>query len=136
SDGGVLMYRISFRIKGIAPILFNAWTAEAKEALDKGSTGGKKSVETRIAEAYEKVYRNGDSLVLPAHNLEACLVQGARRAGLKRGRAGLANYLEATVFCEERALSFGVKEPDGIHEVMGVRGGGACIIRRPVLNEG
>lgn len=130
------MYRIKFKIRGIAPILFNAWTPEAKEKLDKGSTGGKMSVEERLDEARRKVYRNGsDELTLPAQNLESCLVAGARKGGLKRGRGSLAPYLEATVFCEERHLPFGTKEPDGIHEVMGVRGGSAVIIRRPIINE-
>jgi len=129
------MYRIRFKITGIAPILFNAWTQGARDKLDAGSTGGKMSIEERVGEAHQKVYRNGDGLVLPAQNLESCLVTGARKGGLKRGRAGLAPYLEATVFCEERYLPFGVKEPDGIHEVMGVRGGSACIIRRPIINK-
>lgn len=129
------MQRIEFTIKGIAPILFNAWTKEAKEKLDKGSTGGKMSIDERIEEAGEKVYRDGENLVVPAQNLEACIVNGARKAGLKRGRAGLAPYLEATVFCETRALSLGRTEADGIHEVIGRRGGNACVIRRPILNE-
>lgn len=129
------MYRIKWKITSIAPILFNAWTDSAREKLDAGSTGGKMSREDRIEEAHQKVYRNGKGLVLPSQNLEACLVMGARRGGLKRGRSGLAPYLEATVFCEERSIPFGVKEPDGIHEVMGTRGKGACVIRRPILNE-
>lgn len=132
------MYRIKFRIKSLSPILFNAWTAAAKEKLDKGSTGGKMSVEQRIDEASEKVYRNAEGMFVPAGNLESCLVAGAKKAGLKRGRAGLAPYLEATVFIEERELSLGVTDPDGIHEVMGkrpARTGAAVIIRRPILNE-
>lgn len=129
------MRRINFTIKGISPILFNAWTDSAREKLDKGSTGGKMSVDERIEEATNKVYRNGDGeLCIPDGNVEACLEMGARKAGLKRGRAGLAPYLKATVFCEG-PLSLGRKDPDGIHEVMGKRGGNAVIIRRPILNE-
>src|SRR3990167_1766729 len=133
------MYRIRFRIKGIAPILFHRFTEKAASDVDSGATGGKLPAEAKLAEAMDAVYRNGEGLYLPACNLEPCLVMGARKAGLKRGRASLAPFLEATVFCEERELPFGVKEPDAIHEVRGRRPpktGGAMIIRRPLLKEG
>jgi len=133
------MYRIKTTIEGVAPILFNNWTEEAREQLDRGGNAGKKSITEREEEALHKVYRNGEGLFLPSRNLEACIVQGARKAGLKMGRASAAPYLEATVLCEQRELPFGVEQPDGIHEVIGRRPpktGGAVVIRRPYLKEG
>ena len=133
------MYKIKYALKGIAPILFHRFTEKAASDVDSGATGGKLTAEAKLAEAMDAVYRNGDGLYLPANNLEPCLVLGARKAGLKRGRASLAPFLEATVFCEEREMPFGVAEPDGIHEVRGRRPpktGGAMIVRRPMLKEG
>ena len=133
------MYRIRFRLRGIAPILFHRFTEKAASDGDSGATGGKLTMKAKLDEAMDAVYRNGTGLYLPAGNLEPCLVFGAKKAGLKRGKASLAAFLDATVFCEERELSFGVSEPDGIHEVRGRRPpktGGAMIIRRPMLKEG
>lgn len=133
------MYRIKFSIRGIAPILFHRFTEKAAADVDSGATGTRLTSEAKMAEAMDTVYRNAEGLYLPAGNLEPCLVMGARKAGLKRGKASLAPFLEATIFCEERELAFGVTEPDGIHEVRGRRPpktGGAMIIRRAVLNPG
>ena len=131
------MYRVKFTLVGIAPLLFNAWTKEAIDKLRTGATGGKMSPQEREEEALSKVYRNGDGLYLPGDNLEACLFQGTKKAALKRGRASLAPFVQAAVFCEDREMSLGAKEPDGIHEVVGrrpPRTGGAVLIRRPILN--
>src|SRR3972149_1357860 len=107
------MYKIKYALKGIAPILFHRFTEKAASDVDSGATGGKLTAEAKLAEAMDAVYRNGEGLYLPANNLEPCLVLGARKAGLKRGRASLAPFLEATVFCEEREMPFGVSAPDG-----------------------
>jgi hypothetical protein len=130
---------IKVAIRGIAPILFNRWTEAASEALDKGTTGGKFTAEQRQEEALSKVYRNGQGLVMPAGNIKSCILQGASLAKLKEGRGSAVPYLRATLFIEPRDVPFGVPSPDGIHEAMGRRPpkkGGACLIRRPMLNEG
>lgn len=132
------MYQVRFKVKGIAPLLFNAWTKEAIDKLRSGVTGGKMSAQEREEEALKKVYCNGNGLYMPGDNFDACLVVGTKKAALKRGRASLAPFIQAAVFCEDREMPLGVDKPDGIHEVVGrrpPRTGGAVLIRRPILNE-
>jgi len=133
------MYRVNVTIEGVAPYLYGKWTKESKEALRKGTGGGKKSISDREQEALEKVCRNSNGLYLPAQDIEACLVQGVKMENLKEGRSSAAPYVEATVFVEQREIAFGKQESDFMHECLGRRPpkrGGACIILRPGLNEG
>ena len=133
------MYRIKVTIEGIAPLLYNRFTEKAQDDLDKRKTGGVMSQKQRIAEALEKVYRNADGLFLPSHAVKECIVNGASKASLKYGKKGLAPFLKALIFMEDQELSLGKKEPDGMDERIGrrpPRTGGACIIRRPMVNAG
>lgn len=131
------MYRITGKIKGIAPILFNRMLEGDLEPSNVGSKG-RITVEARIEEARQKVYRNEQGLFLPGWNFKQCLLEGCKRSGLKVGRSSLARYLAAAIF-PDHELYFGKGEPDFMHEHWGrrpPRTGGACIIRRPALKEG
>jgi hypothetical protein len=132
------MYRIRGQIEGIAPILFNRFTEQAVADMEAKKTGGRKTHDERMDEAYRLVYRDGHGLSLPPGNLKKCFLQGAQKAGLKEGRASAVPYLQATVFVEGE-LNFGKENPDFVHECTGrrpPRTGGACVIRRPALETG
>ena len=132
------MYRIRGTIKGTAPILFNAWTKAELEALDRGGSTGKKTVEQREKEAYERLYKNGNGIFLPPWTFKKCLLEGTQKAGVKEGRGSLVPYLAAEVFVDGELL-FHKEEPDFIHTTWGrrpPRTGAACIVRRPALEAG
>lgn len=134
-----MSYRIRAEIEGVAPILFNRWTEEAQQGLRTNSTGGKFTDDQRQAEALTKVYRAADGqLVVPGWNLKRCILEGAKRAGLKEGRTSMVTFLAPTMFVEGDP-SFGVSEPDYIDERAGrrpPRTGGAVLIKRPALKAG
>ncbi len=139
------MYHISGVLEGVAPKLFSRFTEEAKESLEKASSGGKFTKEQRVAEAEQLVHRNKDGYIcLPAWNLKKCLMNGATAGGLKEGRKSLMPYIAATVFVEGELLfskngSGNLTQVDFMHECVGKRPpktGGACMIRRPALDTG
>jgi len=133
------MYTINTTIEGVAPFLFNRFTEESKSDIDKGTAGGKKSIQQREVEVLVKVYRNDNGLYLPAQSMKKCLLVGITMGKLKEGRSSARSFVEATVFIHPQEIEFGKNEPDFIHECMGRRPpktGGACIIRRPGLKEG
>ena len=131
------MYRITGKIKGVAPLLFNRMLEDELEPSNvKGK--GRVPVKTRIEEAKRRIYRDEQGLYLPGWNFKQCLLEGCKRSGLKEGRRSLVSYLEASVF-PDRRLYFGKDDFDFLHEHWGrrpPRTGGACIIRRPALEEG
>lgn len=131
------MYKIHGKIKGVAPFLYNRMVDPS--SLNKTSTGGKPKPGEREAEAELKVYADDDGLYLPRWNFKKCLLLGVQKAGLKEGRAGMAPFLEATVFLEEDPHFTGKKERDYIDERVGripPKTGAAAIIRRPALQAG
>lgn len=134
------MYRVKVSIQGVAPILFNRFSEEAQDALDKGKTGGVFSKARKERELEAKLYKNGEGqLYIPPHALKECLLQGATKGSLKYGKKGLAPFLKALIFVEEQALLLGKTMPDFIDERIGrrpPRTGGACVIRRPGVNAG
>lgn len=133
------MYRITGKIKGIAPILFNRMLDDELEPPSgKASSKGRITTEARIEEAAKRVCRDEHGIFLPGWNFKQCLLEGCKKSGLKVGRGSLMPYLAATVF-PDHCLYFGKDEPDFIHEHWGrrpPRTGGACIIRRPAFREG
>lgn len=133
------MYRITGKLKGLAPILFNRMLEDELEPTEKTiKRKGRVSTEDRLEEAHQKVYRNEKGLYVPGVNLKACLLNGCSMAGLKTGQKSLLPFLAASVFFD-RELNFGKDEPDFIHEEAGRRPpkrGGRIIVRRPALNEG
>lgn len=149
------MYKIQGEIEGVAAILFNRFTEEAQAGLDSGSTGGKRSIDARKAEALEKLYRDEGGLYLPSACLKSCLLEGVKRGKLKEGKASAVPYIQATTFFTEQRLYFGKSYEEFladyergelkagafgfVDERTGRRPpktGGACIIRRPGLTEG
>jgi hypothetical protein len=131
------MYKIHGKIQGVAPFLYNRMVDP--ESLNKTSTGGKPKPGEREAEAEMKVYKDEDGLYLPRWNFKKCLLLGVQKAGLKEGRAGMAPFLEATVFLEEDPHFTGKKERDYMDERVGripPKTGAAAIIRRPALQTG
>jgi hypothetical protein len=133
------MYTINGRIRGLAPILFNAFTESTIGNLRAGTTGGTFTDEQRMQEAMEKLHRGpGGDIVLPSWNFKVCLIEGSKMAGLKEGRKSIAPFLLATVFVQGE-MTFGKTAPDFIHEVTGRRPpktGGACLVKRPAFREG
>lgn len=131
------MYKINARIQGVAPFLFNRMIDPSQ--LDKPSSGGKVQPGERQQEAEHRVYADDDGLFIPRWNLKKCLLMGVTKAGLKEGRAGLASFLEATVFVDCDPHFIGKKQRDYIDERVGripPRTGAAAIIRRPALATG
>src|SRR4030066_33664 len=133
------MYRITGKIQGLAPILFNRMLeGELEPNKMKSTLRGRVTVEDRINEAEQKVYRNENGIYLTGWAFKVCILDGCIKSGLKVGRGSLKPYLEAAIF-PDHELYFGVDKPDFIHVHWGrrpPRTGGACLIRRPALNEG
>ena len=133
------MYKVKVAIEGIAPILFNRFTDEAKEKMDTGRTGGKLTPTQKQDEAKAKAYINGHGVYIPSVNIKRCLLLGAQKANLKFGRKSLSTFLEPLVFIEEQEVEFGKKECDFIDERVGripPKTGPAAIIRRPGIHSG
>jgi hypothetical protein len=133
------MYEIKTMVEGIAPILFNRFTEEAKEAMEQRKTGGTRTVKQSQQEALGKVYRNGKGLYCPAANIKKSLLNGITKGNIKEGRGSARPYIEATVFIKPQEVVFGKQEPDFIHECTGripPKTGARVIIRRPGLREG
>ena len=133
------MYKVKVAIEGIAPILFNRFTDEAKEAMDVGRTGGKRTPTQKMDEAKAKAYVGKEGVYIPSVNIKRCLLQGAQKSGLKFGKKGLSQFLEALVFIEEPEVLFNKKECDFIDERVGripPKTGPAAIIRRPGIHTG
>lgn len=133
------MYQIKVTYEGIAPILFNRFTEEQKEALETRRTGGTRTKKGSEKEALGKVYRNSKGLYCPAANIKKSFLNGITKGNIKEGRGSARPYLEATVFVQPTEVPFGVKEADFIHEVTGripPKTGARVVIRRPGLKEG
>lgn len=133
------MYHITATIEGIAPLLFNRFTAEAQEKMDNKQTGGTRTVAQKKAEALTKVYRNGHGMFVPAANVKKALIQGAQKSSLKYGKKALWPFIEATVFFTEQELLLGKDEPDFVDERTGripPKTGARVVIRRPGVNTG
>ncbi len=143
--------QIEFEVEGLVEILFNRFTEQAQENLEKGSQGKPRTKQGRIDEAYTKVYRNKKGqLCVPAGNIKKTLLNGCRMAKIKYGRGSAEPYMRAVVFLDETMLpiyrSNGnggrdiYTEPDDIHEVAGRippgPKGKMAIIRRPYCKEG
>lgn len=133
------MYKVEVIIEGVAPILFNRFTAEALEGLDKKVTGGTKTKEGKLAEARAKAYTNSNGVYWPGVNLKQTIIQGASKASLKHGKKALWPFLQAALFIQPMELEFGKKESDFIDERWGripPKTGAAAIIRRPGMHTG
>lgn len=136
------MYKINCVLVGVAPIMFNKPLAEAIESVDTGRTGGKKTVDQKVAEAYRKLHFTPDGFIcMPDWNLKVSFIEGASMANLKEGRRGLGQYLKGSLFVAGAAIFDPKrKEPDGIDERPGRippgPKGAMAILRRPILKEG
>jgi len=135
------MYVITGEIQGVAPLLFNKMLeGELEQTASSKTLKGRVTVEDRIAEAENRVYRNEAGIIyLPGWNFKQCLLEGCRRSGLKVGRGSLMPYLQAAVFPDRELYFSNRKTHDFMHENWGrrpPRTGGACMVRRPALKEG
>lgn len=131
------MYKITGMIQGVAPFLFNRMVDVTQ--LEGKATGGKFTTEQRVSQDELKVYKDNVGLYLPKWNLKKCLLLGVQKAGLKEGRAGMAPFIEATVFLDEDPHFVGKTDRDYLDERVGripPRTGAAAIIRRPALEAG
>lgn len=132
------MYQISGTVTGVAPILFNRMLEDELES-DGSSAKGRVTTATRIEESKKRIYKNEKGVFLPGWNFKQCLLEGCRRSGLKVGRGSLMPYLQASVFPDRELYFLDKAEADFIHTTWGrrpPRTGGACMVRRPALNEG
>ena len=130
------MYRVEVQIKLIADMLFNRMTPETEEIITTGETGGRTSVEKKIAAAHQKLYRNGNGLVVPRHMLKSVILAGCGMAKLKHGKSALWKYLKPTVFVENDA-ELGIGEPDYIHQsIIFKKDGKAVAEYRPAIKVG
>lgn len=133
------MYELKGKMIGIVPILFNRLLDEAKIQIEERKSGRKKTREESIQQAYEKVYRQDGYLGVPALNVKKALLEGSSMLKQKRQRTALCRYLQGAVFFKDSFLSFGVSEPDLIHEETGRRPpktGAPIQIFRPAIREG
>jgi hypothetical protein len=135
------MYRIKASINGTAPILFNRMSEEVQDKLQKGQTGGKKSIQVQREAAKLKVYRDDKgNVACPAANIKKSIRVACNMDSLKFGRKGLEPFLNALMFIEQPMVSFGVKEEAFIDERVGRippgPRGARVIIYRPGLKEG
>ena len=95
------MKTIKTELEGIAPILFNRFTEEAQGAMERGSSGKPRTVEQRIEEAHNKVYRKNGFIGVPASAIKKSLLVGVQKAKIKFGRGSAEPYLRALLFPEE-----------------------------------
>jgi hypothetical protein len=126
------MYKINVSIKGIAPLLINAFSDQKS---------GKKSKDEYTEEALNKLHRTDDGdCCVTSEMVKASLITGASMAGIKLGRKSITQYLKAAVFVEPRNITLGTKEPDLIDKRMGRippgPRGAAVMLYRPLFNEG
>ena len=130
------MYRVEVQIKLIADMLFNRMTPEAEEGITTGEAGGRTSVEMKIAAAHQKLYRNGNGLVVPRHMLKSVILAGCGMAKLKHGKSALWKYMKPTVFVENDA-ELGIEEPDYIHQSIVYKKNGQAVVQfRPAIKVG
>jgi hypothetical protein len=130
------MFTVKGRIEGIAPFLYNRMIDPS--VLDSGVSGAPQTKAERVAEASQRVYRNGHGLYVPAWNFKRCLLDGAKKGKIKISKTGLYDLLYATAFVQGDPV-FGKDDPDFIHECVGripPKRGAAAIIRRPALSPG
>lgn len=133
------MYKIQATIEGTAPLLLNAFSDAAKDILDGGKTGGKRTSEQKMAEVEDKVLKNKDGLFIPSYYIRAAMRDGSKMENMKLGKKGLAPYLEALVFVEPREIPLHKDTYDFVDARIGrrpPRTGGAVLIRRPGINTG
>ena len=126
------MYQVDGLLKGLVPILFNAYTTKARS--------GKLRHEELLEEATRRVYRDPETQVLvwPGWNLQRCMEDGARLGEVKLGRKSIGQYLRALVAVEGDP-SFGRVDYDGLHTCMGripPRTGAMVELFRPKLDPG
>lgn len=134
------MYKLSGKLIGIAPILFDRLLDDAKRQIAERKSGPTMTREEKIKEAYDKCYRQDGFIGLPAQNFKKCLLEGSMMLKQKRQRSALWRYLRGALFLEDSFLSFNKKKPDLIHEETGRippgKGGTPTQIFRPALREG
>jgi len=141
------MPKYHVRLKGIVPTIQNRFTDAARAQVDNpGSKGKLKTVEGRIEEAYEKVYRNAiGEIVWEAIAIKKCIIDGASSASLKIGKKSCLPYLRAAMFLEADSVPIlrdgkTIKQAEGIHECTGRippgPKGHRVILRRPYINTG
>jgi len=143
------MKTLDIEIQGICPILFNRFTEEAQEGLDRGSGGKKLNKTQRLAEAKKKVYRENNKksgpIGVPFINTMKSIRIGSQTAGIKVGRRGAEPFIRATCFIEQAFVPIkkngkALIEADGIHECTGRippgTRGAMAIIRRPYVDTG
>ena len=130
------MYYVDVQLKLIADMLFNRMSVEDGEGIITGETGGRTSVEMKIAAAHQKLYRNGIGLVVPRHMLKSVILAGCGMAKLKHGKSALWKYVKPTVFVENDA-ELGIDEPDYIHQSFVHKKDGKTIVQyRPAIKVG
>lgn len=134
------MYRITGRIKGVAPLLINTPT-EDDFATNSGARAGastKLTPDEYREKARARLKSNGHGIYMPGTNLYRSMIAGAQKAGLKDGRKAMWPFLEATVFVDHE-LAFGKDDCDFIDERWGripPKTGAMVMIYRPAFREG
>lgn len=125
------MYQAHVQVRGTTAFLFNRYT-------DKPRSGALRREEL-IAEGMKRVYRDDDqALVWPRWNILRGLMDGARLAKVKMGKASIVPYLQALVTVEADGR-FNRTDFDGLDEHMGripPRTGPMVLLYRPKLDAG
>lgn len=138
------MYQVKGQIQGVADILFNKMLEDELEPGSSAGLKGRVSTEERVTEAWKRCYKDENGVYLPGWNLKVCLIEGCKKSGIKVGRGSAASYLSASVF-PDKVLYFVsdggsiIPDVDNVHVTWGrrpPRTGGACMVRRPMLNSG
>lgn len=97
------MKEYKVKIEGIAPLRMNRFTDDAKEMCDKGGGFRKRNEDEKDAEAWSRAYTNDKGeYVIEAAAVKACILCGARKVKLGRGKA--ASDMKAVLFAKDRQI--------------------------------
>lgn len=91
----------NIEIEGVAPLRMNKLTDKAKDAIDGGSR--KLTDAEKVAEAWTRAYTNNKGeYILEGGAIKACILKGASKVKLGRGKA--KNDLKAILYTKEREI--------------------------------
>ena len=110
------MREFAVTIKGVAPLRMNRFTTEAKDSLSGGKSN-KFSDDEKIQDAYNRTYKDDEGkYIILAKHLKACILEGASKVALGRGRA--KTTAKAVLYIKDTENLLTHSEPKIIEEVV------------------
>lgn len=98
------MYKVKAEIVGLAPIRFNRFIEQSKDAVNKK----KMTHEDQIEDALLRSYRDEKGFYVPKEALRACIINGGKK--VKVGRGAASKSLEALLIFDEDRYYLGTNE--------------------------